>query len=99
MKTWLVFALFVIALININGCVEAKNEYTEYAAYQRGLGGFVEGFVDGYTGTTAFIQASQSRERQLATAKDHRFNWACGWTAVAVIAALSGKRKSPRPYI
>jgi branched-subunit amino acid permease len=93
MKAVLLVVLFIIAIVNINGCSQAKKEYENCVASQNGWGGFADGFVDGYTGTTSFSQLSQNREQQLAAEKNRRFTWACVWTAVAVVVTMSGNSK------
>jgi hypothetical protein len=99
MKSWIILILFVLALINIMGCVGAKRDYDHYIAYENGLGGasegFLRGFVHGVTGDTSDpTQPMAAHEQELARAKSSKFNWACAWTGVAVITALaSGSKK------
>jgi hypothetical protein len=98
MKAVLIVVLFIVAFINIEGCSNAKREYDSYITYENGLGGLAESFVRGAAGEARGdpsdpIQPMADREQQLADAKSKSFNWACGWTALAVIAAMSGKSK------
>lgn len=91
MRFALVIVLFIVSLVSIGGCMNAKREYDDYIASQNGLAGFVEGFADGYTGTTSFGEGAQFHAAELAENENRSFRWACFWTVFAAIVAFSGK--------
>ena len=98
----LVLVLFIVAFINIEGCHHANKEYENYISYENGLGGAAESFLRGAAGEfrgdpSDPTQPMADRQQQLADAKSSSFRWACGSTILAVIVALSGKSKKPKP--